>query len=299
MHQPLVKYSDIPLSQLINDLIWVIESPGLLIDTPPQIKWELLQPDYFEKCKGWLNDLEQNPQELKAFFNTEYQFILGKYFELLIQFIFRYFDGFSLIISGLQVIKNNRTIGEIDFVFKNLIDNKTTHLEVAVKYYMGYKSSAKHTMWIGPNGMDNLEGKIQKFSTQLSMAGFAEQLNDLNPVTFEKKVLLKGYFFKHFASELMPHFYNPDALTGRWLFVSELAEIIKPNSQYMIVPKRLWLGFHFDKNLEIFDSSEVIEIVDTEIQEVGKGILLAELIKGANQIKTKYMVVPDRWPSLT
>ncbi len=129
MHQPLVKYSDIPLSQLINDLIWVIESPGLLIETPSQIKWELLQPDYFEKCKEWLNDLEQNPQELKAFFNTEYQFILGKYFELLIQFIFKYFDGFSLITSGLQVIKNNRTIGEIDFVFKNLIDNKTTHLQ--------------------------------------------------------------------------------------------------------------------------------------------------------------------------
>ena len=299
MHQPLVKYSDISLSQLINDLKWVIDSPGLLIEPPPQINWKLLKPDYFENCKDWLTHLEQNPKDLKSFFNVDHQFILGKYFEMLVQFIFKSFDGFSLITSGLQVIKNGRTIGEIDFVFKNLKDNITTHLEVAVKYYMGYKSSAKHTMWIGPNGLDNLDAKIHKFTTQLSMAGFTEELIDLNPASFERKVMLKGYFFKHINSDLMPHFYNPEALTGQWLYISELDKIFLSNKKYTIVPKRLWLGFYFDENLEIFDNNAVDEIVHAEIQRVGKGILLAELNEGENQIKTKYMVVPDRWPKLT
>ena len=298
MHQPLVKYCDITISQLIFDLKWVIESPGLLIESPPQINWELLRDDYFKICNEWLTDLKQNPGDLKAFFDIDHQFILGKYFEKLIQFIFEYFEGFKLVTNGLQVIKNNRTIGEIDFIFKNLMDNKTTHLEVAVKYYMGYKSSAKHTMWIGPNGMDNISGKIQKFTTQLSMAMFAEELSDLNPASFKKMVLLKGYFFKHINSDLIPHFCNPDALIGQWLYISELDKVISPNIKYMIVPKRLWLGFYLDENLEIFDENAVDEIVHAEIQRVGKGILLAELDEGANYIKTKYMVVPDRWPSL-
>ena len=231
MHQPLVKYCDISTTQLIFDLKWVIESPGLLIEVPPQINWELLRPDYFKTCSVWLADLEQNPKVLIKFFDTDYQFILGKYFELLIQFIFENYDGFKLIIKGLQVIKNNRTIGEIDFIFKNLTDSKTTHLEVAVKYYMGYKSSAKHTMWIGPNGMDNLAGKIQKFTTQLSMAAFAEELYDFNPASFEKKVMLKGYFFKHINSDLMPHFNNPESFTGQLLYISELGKIIHPEKK--------------------------------------------------------------------
>lgn len=299
MHQPLVKYCDISTEQLVFDLKWVIESPGLLIEPPPQINWELLRDDYFNSCSVWLVDLEQNSKDLKSFFDQDHQFILGKYFEMLIQFIFENFEEFKLITKGLQVIKNNRTIGEIDFIFKNLKDNKTTHLEVAVKYYMGYKSSAKHTMWIGPNGMDNLAGKIQKFTTQLSMAMLAEELNELNTASFSRKVMLKGYFFKHINSEQMPHFCNPDALIGKWLYISELDNIIKPKSNFIIVPKRLWLGFYFDEDLEIFDSNLVVEIVNAEIQRVGKGILLAAIDESDNQIKTKYMVVPDRWPKLT
>lgn len=296
MHQPLVKYSDIPLPQLITDLKWVINSPSLLIESPPQIKWKFLKPDYFNVCTDWFIQLQQDPKDLISFFKLDHQFILGKYFELLVQFIFKSFNGFSLITSGLQVIKNGRTVGEIDFVFKNLIDHKITHLEVAVKYYMGYKSSAKHSMWIGPNGMDNLEGKIQKFTTQLSMAGFAEELIDLNPASFKRKVLLKGYFFKHISTDLRPHFCNTAAFFSEWLYISELDEIIHQNKKYTIVPKRLWLGFYFDEDLEIFDNNTANEIVETEIQRVGKGILLAELNESQNWIKSKYMIVPDRWP---
>jgi len=299
LHQSIVRYKDIPLPQLISDLKWVATSPGLLAVTSPQVSWGLLPDNYFYNCLDWINGIEENPQDLVVFFNSDQQFILGKYFEKLLHFIFKYFEGFSLIITNLQVEKNNRTIGEIDFVFTNLMDRKTTHLEVAVKYYMGYKSSAKHSMWIGPNGMDNLAGKIRKFTTQLSMSAFAEDLNDLEPALFKREVLLKGYFFKHIRSEQLPHFCNSEALTGKWLYVSELDKIIRPYKMYTIVPKRLWLGFYFDEDLEIFSGIEIFQAVYAELNSVGKGILLAELDEGKSQIKTKYMIVPDRWPKIT
>jgi hypothetical protein len=123
-------------------------------------------------------------------------------------------------------------------------------------------------------------------------------LIDLNPGLFERTVLLKGYLFKHIGSDLMPHFHNPNGNTGQWLYISELDKIIKPNTKFMIVPKRLWLGFYFDKDLELFDNYAIKDRISKEIQRVGKGILLAELVEGKNQIKTKYMVVPDHWPKL-
>lgn len=298
MHQSILRYNEIPLNQLICDLKWVVKSPGLLAIAPQQVSWSLLADNYFSNCAEWLVEIEKNPAILIAFFSSEQQFILGKYFEKLLHFIFKYYDGFSLITVGLQVEKNSRTIGEIDFIYRDLTHHKTIHLEVAVKYYMGYCSSAKHTMWIGPNGMDSLEGKIKKFSTQLSMAGFADQLKDFNPSTFERKVLLKGYLFKHIGSKLMPHFYNQDVLTGRWLYISELGKIIVAKCKYIILPKWYWLGFYFDHNLEIFTGNEIMEAVSAEIESVGKGILLAKLEGTSNKIETKYMIVPNHWPKL-
>ena len=298
MHHAIVKYNDIPIKQLICDLNWVAKSPALLAIAPPQVSWSLLSANYFSNCADWLIEIEKHPADLIAFFDSGQQFILGKYFEKHLGFIFKYFEGVSLIASGLQVEMNKRTIGEIDFVLKHLTSGKITQLEVAVKYYMGYGASAKHTMWIGPNGMDNLEGKIQKFSTQLSMAGFSQQLADLNPATFEKKVLLKGYFFKHISSKLLPHFNNQVVLTGKWLYISELGKTMVADSTFMILPKRYWLGFCFDKNLERYSGTKIVEAVHSEIQRVGKGILMAELDEEAQRITTKYMVVPDYWPKL-
>jgi hypothetical protein len=274
-------------------------SPGLLGSLLPQVTWDIISDDYFHRCLDWIINTEKNPEELIAFFNSEQQFILGKYFEKHIHFIFKFFDQFSLIMMGLQVEKENRTIGEIDFIYQELASNKTIHLEVAVKYYMGYRSSAKHTMWIGPNGMDNLANKIQKFTKQLTMSGFADQLAVLNPSSFKKKVLLKGYFFNHIKTRVLPHFHNQYVQTGEWLFISELNQIINLNRKYIIVPKQYWLGFYLDRNLKIIKGNYIIEAAGTEIKRVGKGILLAELNEAEDLIKNKFMVVPDYWPKIT
>jgi hypothetical protein len=153
-------------------------------------------------------------------------------------------------------------------------------------------------MWIGPNGMDNLAGKIHKFTKQLSMSAFADQLADLNPAAFEKIVLLKGYFFQHIATEIFPHFYNRNVFVGKWLFISELNQVVKPGSKYIIVPKCYWLGFYLDKNLKIINGPKLIETVRAEIERVGKGIMLAELNEAEDLIKKKYMVAPDYWPKI-
>jgi hypothetical protein len=271
-------------------------SPGLLGAIPPQVTWDFIPDDYFQKCSDWILNMEHNPEKLLEFFNLEQQFILGKYFEKHLQFIFKYFDQFSLLEMGLQVEKENRTIGEIDFIYKELVNNSTIHLEVAVKYYMGYRSSAKHTMWIGPNGMDNLANKIQKFTKQLTMSGFADQLADLNPSSFKKEVLLKGYFFNHIKTRVLPHFHNKNVLTGVWLYFNELNKIINSNRKYIIVPKQYWLGFYLDKALEIFNGINIIEVVHLEIKRVGKGILIAELNETEDLIEAKFMVAPDFWP---
>ena len=298
MHQSILRYNDISLAQLIWDLKWVVKSPGLLDVVPPQASWHLLPDNYFIHCLDWIDDIEKKPQNLKAFFSVDQQFILGKYFEKLLHYIFMYSSSNLLITMGLQIEKNNRTIGEIDFIYRDLLRKKNVHLEVAVKYYMGFGASPKHAMWIGPNGLDNLEGKIKKFSHQLSMSGFTEQLTAMNPSGFDKKVLLKGYFFQYLDTDLLPHFHHPEVLTGWWIFIDSIKKIINPDSMYIIVPKQFWLGFYLEQNIKRYKGIRVIDVVETELKIIGKGILLAELDESGCHIKTKYMVVPDYWPRI-
>ena len=62
---------------------------------------------------------------------------IGFYFEALISFLLNEYPEFELIAEHLQLHQNGKTLGEIDFLYKNMNTGEITHLEVAFKYYLG------------------------------------------------------------------------------------------------------------------------------------------------------------------
>ena len=60
---------------------------------------------------------------------------VGYYFESLIDHCLRCGDGVEMLASGLQVRDGGRTIGELDFVFRDR-QGRVCHWEVAVKFYL-------------------------------------------------------------------------------------------------------------------------------------------------------------------
>jgi hypothetical protein len=249
---------------------------------------DLLPQNEVNKC---LQEQLNDPSKIAAFFSIDEQLIVGKYFEKMIAFIFYQLPRFKVLHYSKQFFHQKHTIGEIDFILHDLIDDTRLHIEVAVKYYMGFKNIGKHDLWIGPNGRDTLKKKLIKLQDQLKLS---DQL-ELGAV--EKRILLLGYFFKHWKHSEWPYFSN-DIPDGLWMYEDEMPDHLDLDAFYLIMPKHKWLGFFIDEESSFLSGAELIKEVKEQLALIGKGIMIVQLNEGNRSIKNKLIVVPSKWPKL-
>src|SRR5690606_35802865 len=96
---------------------------------------------YFLQKKQSLSDLIEWSKniEIDTNFSKLNKLPLGKYAESLLNIYFKNCKEFELLANNIQLIKENKTIGEIDFLLKDLIKEEYIHLEFALKYYLKVK----------------------------------------------------------------------------------------------------------------------------------------------------------------
>ena len=90
---------------------------------------------------------------------------LGQRMEYFMEASIKASQRYELIAKNLQIIHNKKTLGEIDFLIRDLKENKVIHLELVYKFYLfdPLYSENKYACWIGPNRKDSLPLKINKF----------------------------------------------------------------------------------------------------------------------------------------
>lgn len=296
MIQTLIRYKSIPKEQLFHDLQWLISSSALVSSELPDFKGELLQ-NVFQlldegECEKWFKDLADDSANIYAYFNSDEQLILGKYFERLLSYFFENYPQFELIHAGKQLFKGQETEGEIDFVVRDKKEGKIYHLEVAVKYYMGYKDVGKHDLWIGPNGSDTLQKKIRKLEKQLDLSDRLEEKIDF------KMALMLGYLFKRWKGANWPYFANHINYDACWIYENEVVDFFEQTSKYVIVPKSKWLAFYLGENLDLHFGEAIIPLIRDQIQLIEKGIMVAKVDDKTMRCVQLCIVVPLRWPRL-
>lgn len=296
MIQTHIRYNSLPAKQLISDLIWVLQSRALLSTELPQFHGYLLQNIAFlvddNELRMWIESMMRDPEKIKKFFNDDEQLILGKYFERLIGYFFTSYPQFEVVMMGKQIFDGKDTVGELDFVIKDKKRNKNFHLEVAVKYYMGFKNVGKHDLWIGPNGSDTLQKKVSKLQKQLELSQRIDVRVD------EKIALILGYFFKHWKSSYWPYFANRTIEDVLWIYENEMEEFFERDAYYAIIPKSLWLSFFIEPKSELNKGFEIIELIQNQLALIGKGIMLAKIDDTTMTVLQKCIVAPMRWPRL-
>ena len=154
---------------------------------------------------------------------------------------------FGSVQARIQINENSSkvTIGEMDFLYKDLLYNHEVHAELAVKYYLGVASEAKNlkqmNQWIGPNKKDRLDLKYQKlFDQQLMLSEKDQSQQTLKELGFDKNKLGQYYFVKgmlfwplaimdHNADNrcFLPDTINPECVQGYWLPINQLPELHK------------------------------------------------------------------------
>lgn len=166
---------------------------------------------------------------------------VGRYFEDLVSFYLTQIRGFELVAERKQLIHEGRTLGELDFLFRDS-NGSLVHLETAVKFYLRLKSGTiNHSQLIGPDPSDTFERKIDHMlGHQLSLGKSVNERID------RSLAVMKGRIYDHVKATSKTAGISHLAanhLRGVWLHASEWDADLFPNMLGVhLLSKPNWLA---------------------------------------------------------
>ncbi|SRR6056297_853749 len=185
-------------------------------------------------------DLPRSAEALRQRIDQPLSTRVGVYFEQLIQYWLRWEARVEMIADRQQVVCEGRTIGELDFVFRDGT-GALMHLETAVKFYLHFVEDGVD-QWLGPNANDSFPKKVKRlFEHQLPLS---KQVYD-QPI--ERHALVKGQIFYHPSQsppQSLPERLNSRHLQGAWVYSDQLPALIDSTNSvaFRILAKPHWLS---------------------------------------------------------
>lgn len=240
--------------KLINDLAWAIGSPSLLDNTEFSHN-SLLDTEWGQdQIRTNLDTLayeDKHPQNIQQHLSKLKDFRLGFYFEHLVAYWFLINSQYQIIEKNFVINSEKRTLGEMDFIVKDLKSSKTIHLEVAVKFYLQVDHNDK-SYWFGPTLRDRLDLKLGKlFQSQVLLSEKDEAKKALaeKDITLdEQKTLLKGRLFKYSAQ--LEHQLC-------WLSLDDYIKLADDDSTWIILAKTHWFAPVTDPDYNFLESEKL------------------------------------------
>ena len=172
---------------------------------------------------------------------------LGHLYEDALRQLLEASDQLELLADHVQVFDRNQiTLGEIDYILRDVRTQQVFQLELAVKFYLGVPT-VHSWQFPGPDPHDNWQRKLQRMRThQLSLARRSEAQALLRERwgcgDIEVRQLIYGCIFYPMAAEVcpLPESVRPDCRTGRWLYEKDWELFLLGISEVCMIPKPLW-----------------------------------------------------------
>ena len=220
------------------------------------------------------------------------ELVLGQQAEACFEAYLQRSKNFELLTANLQIKGDKQTLGELDYIVRDLTSDKVVHIELACKFYLYDENlgSSEEEKWIGPNRRDSLFDKLEKIKQQqfpiIRALETKEHLQSLGiEIPTEQKLCLKAFLFlppKIEAEKLPENFQN--CVVGHWIKATEIED--KENSLYAIPIKKEWL-LPMDSISEWYSFSEIMERISEQLQ-----ILKSPLIyRKTPYLQEKFFVV--------
>jgi len=251
--------------------------------------------------------LDRDPDTLQQHLAALGDKRLGARFEAAWSYFFTHHPRYELLAQNWPVHQRGRTLGALDFLFRDTHLGTVIHAEMAIKFYL-YK--AGHTgpelaRWIGPNPDDSLHLKLQHLAShQLALSDRSETRQQLTqaalPVPDRKAVLVKGWLF-HPLGQLIdtPAPVNADHPRGEWLTQCELPALLADQShhpfrtQWSFVSRHQWLMPVRNNR----DHATLRRQVSAHLTATGQPAMICRFVEGGEPMAAqRYFVVPDHWP---
>lgn len=281
MQRPGVDPSD--GDQAVQDLMWTVNTPSLV--SGPNVA-----------SKPPLSADAVDAEALAEFLADRDEYRVGRYFEHLVHFWLAGVRGVEIEGVGIQLRDGKRTIGELDFVFRDANGDRV-HCEAAVKFFLHHpRTDTSH--YPGPNASDSFERKTTKlFERQLP----ASRGHDA-PI-HRREAFVDGMIFYHPDVDLptaRPERLAPDHLRGRWLRAGELDRLGDVGASGSVVGAQMakphWLAPHVDAGVLGLDA--LCDGLRTHFS-AGRGHpVMVSLRDGASMAEIERLfIVGDDWPA--
>lgn len=155
--------------------------------------------------------------------------------------------NFELLAANLQIHGEKKTLGELDYIVRNLQTDEVLHIELACKFYLYDENAGEvaEQKWIGPNRKDSLYEKLEKLKHKqfplLQTSETSKVLTSLGiPKPTSQELCLKALLFlpKELSAEVFPK-HVKDCIVGHYLKQNDLVEEV--DAKYAIPLKKEWL----------------------------------------------------------
>jgi hypothetical protein len=230
------------------------------------------------------------------------------YFEALWHFFLARDPAFELVAHNLAIRDGCRTVGEFDCLYYCRAQRRHFHLELAVKFYLGYDHQ-----WLGPNARDRLDLKLARLEGhQLRLAddpAATETLQRLGIVAPGRQVAIRGRLFPplQHLNRMLPTagretesilFWLPQGQLGRFLH-EDTCDQKSPgsHSRFALLGRDLWLSAADAPEAGDSLSAAALQArVNEHFSTGGRPLLVARFDQGGLE-RSRFFVTPDTWPA--
>lgn len=197
---------------------------------------------------------------------------LGHLAEKVVSNLIKSSSNYNILFENTQLIEDNKTIGEIDFILSEKETQQITHLELAYKFYLfdpNY-SSQEINNWIGPNRNDSLTQKLEKIKTKqfplLHHKAAQEKFKDINikEVSQNLCLLVSLYIPYTYKAEFTPVFQK--AIRGYYVNAEKFTDFDHSEKKYCLPSKKKW-GIDPSQNEDWMSFKEIEQEMNSSISE--------------------------------
>lgn len=197
---------------------------------------------------------------------------LGHLAERIVSELIQSSTNYKIVYENFQIMEQQKTIGEIDFIIENVQEKQFIHLELAYKFYLFDPSISTEPIknWIGPNRNDSLMEKLNKLKTKqfplLYDSTTISSMNTIDITTVSQALclLVSLYVPYQFKTKLAPTYEK--AIKGYYLNFETFVSLDNSEKNYYLPTKKEW-GMDPSVNEIWKDLIDIENQINTNIQE--------------------------------
>ena len=155
---------------------------------------------------------------------------------------------YQIIANNIQISDNYRTLGELDFILKDIETSKLLHIELMYKFYVyDPEITIEMERWIGPNRKDSLLQKVEKVKeNQFPLLYNPETKEYLQSINIDSEDIQQEICFKaslFIPKELKSYYFpyiNIECIIGFWIHLNDLRDYNQEGFQFFSPEKQDW-----------------------------------------------------------